>query len=77
VVTVGIPMQVQARLTPKPSRSHYFITQLERETGFEPATSTLARLRSLPTELLPHVSFYLAAYEQDLSAWDHASFSLW
>jgi hypothetical protein len=30
---------------------------MERETGFEPATSTLARLHST-TELFPHASFY-------------------
>ena len=30
-----------------------FILELERETGFEPATSTLARSHST-TELLPH-----------------------
>ena len=33
---------------------------MERETGFEPATSTLARLHST-TELLPHKEIVLEA----------------
>src|SRR5215831_2840035 len=39
---------------------------LERETGFEPATSTLARLHST-TELLPHRKLLFILCPRDLS----------
>src|SRR5262245_57427920 len=39
---------------------------LERETGFEPATSTLARLHST-TELLPHRKLLFILWPRDLS----------
>ena len=42
-------------------------TMVERETGFEPATSTLARLHST-TELFPLVAVVVATDEEGLYA---------
>jgi hypothetical protein len=41
------------------------IKKVERETGFEPATSTLARLHST-TELFPLANFYITARAVDV-----------
>ena len=47
-----------SRVTKKPQSFHYpeavIFSYLERKTGFEPATPTLARLCSTP-ELLPQI----------------------
>ncbi len=50
---LGAARRLQSKLNPKGSRR-----RLERETGFEPATSTLARSHST-TELFPHQRFFI------------------
>ena len=52
----GVAGRKTKKARPRPS----FFGQVERETGFEPATSTLARLHST-TELFPHRSSVFAS----------------
>jgi hypothetical protein len=51
-----IPRRQLATRHERPGKRAFLLRNLERETGFEPATSTLARSHST-TELLPLSSF--------------------
>jgi hypothetical protein len=54
--TAALPLGYAALLSRK---------KMERETGFEPATSTLARLHST-TELFPLARFFITAMDFDV-----------